>query len=239
VDFQDSSGIRSTPTNKLQTWGLSEAFIAQLLGRHTPVEYEKDSVLFVNGSPADIFFFVVEGVVHLYVSQPDGKKSTFMFIGPGEFLGFANSKGRNGKVHNLDASALTRCSVSLLTRRHLVQLLAGLGTPTLRRLIEDMNTAWSKALLWQVTLFRLPFRERFTLLLHELGVKFGKPTRNGVLVSLKLGHADFAEMIGCSRPIMGKILAGMRSAGVIEFADRGEILLREALFAAVREISGD
>jgi hypothetical protein len=51
------------------------------------------------------------------------------------------------------------------------------------------------------------------------------------LLSLKLGQDDFADMIGCSRPVIGKIILHMISAGTIELADRNGILVREPLLA--------
>ena len=237
-DPEGAPSLGRTLAVTLKGWNLPEEFVGQLLARHAPVNYEKDSVLFANGSPADILFFVSHGAVHVYASQPNGRQSTFMFAGPGDFLGFAISSGHTGKVHCLNAIAVTKCSVALFTRRQIVQLLATLSAPTLRRLIEDMNAAWSKAFLWHVDFFRLRFRERFALLLHELGLKFGKPTDDGILVPFKLGHDDFAEMIGCSRPVIGKLLAQMISTGAIELSDRGGILLRELLFATVRQVRG-
>ena len=120
-------------------WNLPEEFVGQLLARHAPVNYEKGSVLFANGSPADILFFVSHRAVHVYAHQPNGRQSTFMFAGPGDFLGFAISSGHTGKVHCLNAIAVTKCSVALFTRRQIVQLLATLSAPTLRRLIEDIE----------------------------------------------------------------------------------------------------
>jgi CRP/FNR family cyclic AMP-dependent transcriptional regulator len=231
VDSQNAPAIQEILAPTVKGWNLPQEFIGQLLAHHTPVNYEKGSVLFVAGSPADILFFVFDGLIRVYASRADGVQSTFMLAGPGDFLGFANSSGRNGKVHCLDASTVTKCSVALFTRRYIAQLLATLSPPTLRRLIEDMNTAWSKALLWYINFFRMSFRERLALVLHELGLKFGKPTHNGILVSLKLGHDDFAEMIGCSRPVIGKVLSEMISAGAIELPDHGGILLREPPFA--------
>jgi CRP/FNR family transcriptional regulator, cyclic AMP receptor protein len=233
VDAQEFPLLKCTVESALHEWDLPDEFIQQLLSVHTPVNYEKGSVLFVNGTPADIFFLVFDGVVRVYASQSDGQQSTFMLAGPGDFLGFANSNDRNGKIHCLDAIAVTKCSVALFTRRFMVQLLARLSSPTLVRLIEDMNAAWSKALLWHIDFFRLSFLERFALVLHELGLKFGKPSRNGVLLSLKLGHDDFAEMIGCSRPVISKILLQLISAGAVEVADRSGIIVREPLLAAV------
>jgi CRP/FNR family transcriptional regulator len=233
VDLQDFSQLKCTVESALHEWDLPQEFVEQLLTVHTPVNYEKGSVLFVNGTPADIFFLVFDGAVRVYASQSDGQQSTFMLAGPGDFLGFANSNDRTGKVHCLDAIALTKCSVALFTRRFMVQLLARLSSPTLVRLIEDMNAAWSKAWLWHIDFFRLSFRERFALVFHELCLKFGKPSHNGILLSLKLGHDDLAEMIGSSRPVIGKILLQMIAAGAVELTDRSGMVVREPLLAAV------
>jgi CRP-like cAMP-binding protein len=236
-DSESGRNIRPRLALVLEGWHLPSEFIGRLLAYHSRVSYEKGAVLFASGSPCDIFFLVFDGAVRVYATQPEGGQTTFMLAGPGDFLGLANSSDRDRRVHCLDASALTKCSVALFTRRHLLQLLKNLTPATLIRLIEDMNIAWSRALFWQVNFLRLSFRERFELVLHGLSSKFGLAVNNGIIIDLKLGQGDFAEIIGSSRPVVGKLFAEMFNSGEIELTKTGKILLREP-FARPNMIPG-
>jgi CRP-like cAMP-binding protein len=115
ANSEKDRSVRSRAALAIERWALPAEFIEELLAYQSPVRYEKGSILFVSGSPYDIFFLVYDGVVRLYASQPDGDQSTFMLAGSGDFLGFANSRCRDRRVHCFDASALTECSVALFT----------------------------------------------------------------------------------------------------------------------------
>jgi CRP-like cAMP-binding protein len=78
-----------------------------------------------------------------------------------------------------------------------------------------------------VNFFRLSFRERLELVIHELGAKFGVAATNGIIIDLKLAQGDLAEMIGCSRPVIGKLFGELLSTGALELTKSGKILLRE------------
>jgi hypothetical protein len=53
-------------------------------------------------------------------------------------------------------------------------------------------------------------RERLELTFRELGAKFGvSDSRCGVLLIPQLSHADFADMIGSSRPMVSRLIADM------------------------------
>jgi CRP-like cAMP-binding protein len=45
--------------------------------------------------------------------------------------------------------------------------------------------------------------------LHDLARKFGIKDSRGTLLIPELGHADFAEMIGSSRPMVSRLIAEM------------------------------
>jgi CRP/FNR family transcriptional regulator, cyclic AMP receptor protein len=228
-DSQDELDVRSRVALMLERWDLPIEFISDLVGHQSPISYPKGSVLFLSGSPCDIFFLVVGGVVRLYASQPDGSEITFMLAGSGDLLGFANSKDGDRRIHCFDASALTECSLVLFTRRRLVQLLSNQPPRAVRKLIEAINCEWTKALQWQVNFFGASFSRRFELVLQWLAEKFGLKTGNGVVIDLKLSHRTLGEVIGCTRPVVRKLFAHMIAAGAIELTQTGKILLCEPL----------
>ena len=64
--------------------------------------------------------------------------------GPGDLIGYADfidARGRRAQV--FEAEALTKTSVALFTRDHILRLVQSFDQETRSRLIERVNTAWS------------------------------------------------------------------------------------------------
>lgn len=207
-------------------WRLPKEALDDLIGHHTPVNYEKGSVIFLQGSPSDVFFCVFKGLARVYAPLPEGERTLFMLAGAGDFIGTVNSVDSKGRlVQAFEASAVTKCSVGLLTRAHLGKILQGLHSSVLIHLIEDLNSNWSRAVHWYANFLGMSLRSRFELVLRDLGARFGIADRCGTLLALELGHEDYAEMIGCSRPMVSRLIAEMTQQGLIEQRQRHAIVL--------------
>jgi CRP-like cAMP-binding protein len=103
-------------------------------------------------------------------------------------------------------------------------------------LVERMHSASSEWVQYYATFLGLQFRERVEIVLAELGHKFGIADRDGILLTYEPTHSDLAEMIGSSRPVVGRILTELLEEGEIARRDRKYILLRGgAIEAAVTE----
>jgi len=62
--------------------------------------------------------------------------------------------------------------------------------------------------------------------LAELGRKFGVPDGEGLLLTFEPTHSDLAEMIGSSRPVVGRVLSELIADGELGRRDRKYILLQ-------------
>ncbi|MBF6570184.1 MAG: cyclic nucleotide-binding domain-containing protein [Candidatus Binataceae bacterium] len=51
---------------------LPEVLADELIRHHTAVTYAKGSVIFLQGSPADLMFWVLSGMVKVYAPRPIG-----------------------------------------------------------------------------------------------------------------------------------------------------------------------
>jgi hypothetical protein len=69
------------------------------------------------------------------------------------------------------------------------------------------------------------FRERLEAVLMELGAKFGVRDTRGVLLMPELAHADLADMIGSSRPMVSRLIAEMTEEGLLLRQGKQFILL--------------
>ena len=86
-------------------------------------------------------------------------------------------------------------------------------------------------------LLGMSFRERLEVVLHELGTKFGVRDKRGILLMPELAHADLADMIGSSRPMVSRLIADMAEEGLILRQGKQFVLLEP--FAGEESDSAD
>jgi len=195
---------------QLLDFQIPPKFIEDIIDHHTLVNYNKGAVLFLQGSPADLLFWVVTGLVKVYCPRPNGNRILVKLAGPGDIVGhvdYLDPRGRHAQVFEVEA--LTKCSVALFTREHVLKLLRSLDHASLLELVERLNTAWSSMANWFGAFLGMSFRERLELTFREIAVKFGVSDTRGVLLMPELSHADFADMIGSSRPMVSRLIAEM------------------------------
>src|SRR6266446_386719 len=209
--------------------GIPSKFTDEIVGHHTLVNYNKGSMIFLQGSPADLLSCVFTGLVKVYCPRSDGTRILVKLAGAGDLIGhvdYLDSRGRRAQVFEVEA--LTKCSVALCTREHIIKLLQSLDHATLLQVIERLNTAWSSMAQWFGTFLGMSFRERLEVVLHELGSKFGVRDKRGILLMPELSHADLADMIGSSRPMVSRLIAEMTEEGLL-LRQGKQYILRERL----------
>jgi CRP/FNR family transcriptional regulator, cyclic AMP receptor protein len=209
----------------LQPW-LPKELVDELIAHHTSVTYSKDSIIFLQGSPADLIFWVVTGLVKLYCPLSGGGRTLVRLAGPGDLLGhidFVDADGRRSQA--FEAHALTKCSIAIVTREQLNKLLQKLEPQQLIRLLEAVNTFWSSMAHWFALLLGISFRERLEITLDDLATKFGVRDTRGTLLVPELSHVDLAEMIGSSRPMVSRLVNEMIAEGALARRGKQYILL--------------
>ena len=214
---------------RLGDFGVPCKFVDEIIGHHTVVKYNKGSMVFLQGSPADVMFWVLAGLVKAYCPRPDGTRILVKLAGPGDLIGhvdYIDSRGCRAQVFEVEA--LTKCSVALFTREYVIKLLQSLDHAALLQMIERLNTAWSSMAQWFGTFLGMSFRERLEVVLSELGARFGVRDTRGVLLMPELAHTDLADMIGSSRPMVSRLIAEMTEERLLLRQGKQFILL-EAL----------
>jgi CRP-like cAMP-binding protein len=171
-------------------------------------------------------FWVFAGLVKVYCPRPEGTRILVNIAGPGDLIGhvdYIDTRGRHAQVFEVEA--LTKCSVALFTREHVIKLLQSLDHATLLQIIERLNTAWSSTAQWFGSFLGMSFRERLEVVLNELGSKFGVRDSRGILLVPELAHTDLADMIGSSRPMVSRLIAEMTEEGFLLRQGKQFILL--------------
>jgi CRP-like cAMP-binding protein len=72
---------------RLESCGLPQSVIEALFSRHTLVRYPKGSPLFDKGSPADVVFVMLSGIVKIYCARAGAARTLIELAGPGRSCG--------------------------------------------------------------------------------------------------------------------------------------------------------
>src|SRR5207245_11176856 len=100
-------------TEVLAAYGLSSDMAAEIEDHLIPVTFEKGAVVFLRGTSADLLFWVLKGLVKLYLPFGNGNRTLVDLSRPGDLIGFVNEMDSKGCRQVLEAQALTRCSIGL------------------------------------------------------------------------------------------------------------------------------
>jgi hypothetical protein len=95
-------------------------------------------------------------------------------------------------------------------------------------LIEQSNSFWSWVAYRYASLMSLSYRERLEVVLSEVASRFGVKDSRGLMITLELGHEDWADMIGSSRPMASRLFADMIRAKILAREGKRYILLNGA-----------
>jgi CRP/FNR family transcriptional regulator, cyclic AMP receptor protein len=215
-------------SGRLAGIGLPAELVADILNDNIVVRYAKGFRPFFQGAPADMLMLVLTGVVKVYCPQKGARRFLVELAGPGDVIGYADfvdQKGRRSQV--FEAEALTNCSVALILRHRLAKRIEELDSAGLVSLLEMANTFWTSVVYRHASLMCLPFRERLEVVLSEVAHRFGVKESRGLLITLDLGHEEWAEMIGCSRPMVSRLFAQMVDSGVLAREGKRYILLTQ------------
>ncbi len=221
-------------------WRVPSAIIDDLVDYRNTISYPRGAMVFLEGSPGDLFGCVLAGYVKVYCNTAHGARVLARLSGPGDIIGYADSedgKGRRTKI--FETQALTKCSIALFTRERAVRLLRALDPDQAIELYQTLNSFWSSTLHWWTSFLGLPFQQRLAVVLTDLGRRVGVHDNRGTLIIPELSQADLAEIIARSRPLVSRLLNEMEEHGLVQRRGKQYILLKgwdsqEHIFARVQ-----
>ncbi len=226
-------------------WRVPSAIVDDLVDYRNTVSYPRGAMVFLEGSPGDLFGCVLAGYVKVYCNATSGARVLARLSGPGDIIGYADcedGKGRRSKI--FETQALTKCSIALFTRERAVRLLRSLDPDQAIELYQTLNSFWSSTLHWWTSFLGLPFQQRLEVVLGDLGRRVGVHDNRGTLIIPELSQADLAEMIASSRPLVSRLLNEMEERGLVQRRGKHYILLKgwdsqEHRFARMQSPLGD
>lgn len=207
--------------------GIPEQVAGAISEYHSKVSAPAGTFIFRQGAPADIFYFVLKGVVKVDCSTAAGRRIVTRFAAAGDMLGLADDLNDRGQwVRRFDAEVINNCVLAITTRQHLRAALCAMDPNESVELLERMNAMWSGWVHHFIGMLGLSYRERLELALAELGKKFGVADVDGILLNIETAHTELAEMIGCSRPLVSRIMVQLLEEGALARRGRRYVLVK-------------
>src|SRR5208337_2086479 len=96
MNLQVSAQAQEKLLARLSSMGVARPVAAALLERHMLVRYPKGAELFSMGSPADVVFAVLAGLVKVHSSGPGIDPVLVEIAGAGDLVGYADFTGADG-----------------------------------------------------------------------------------------------------------------------------------------------
>jgi CRP/FNR family transcriptional regulator, cyclic AMP receptor protein len=206
---------------------LTEGERAALLAAGTPVHFDDDEILVLQGDVGDGLYVLTRGMVKVTVAAETGTQTSLAVRSRGDLIGeFAVLDGMRRTataraVGPVAAIRISRDGFAVFGQRYP----AALATIT-RSLVAKMRSATERHAAernWGA-------RERLAQVIYELAEGYGEAAADGtVLIPLPLTQVELGELAGVAISTTERVLGGLRKEGVIATGYR-EIAVRDMAF---------
>lgn len=193
--------------------GASPALRA-LADEGTRHRYAKGRVLIEEGEDGDTLYIILSGRLRAYASESNGREITYGIYGPGEYVGEMSLDGgpRAASVETLEPS---ECAV--IARPRLEAFIVrqpGFAFELLAKVIGRARAATLSAR--QMALNDVYGR------LRQLLESSAQAAPDGArLIPARMTHRELADRLGCSRPMVSRIMKDLERGGHVLPQGRG------------------
>jgi CRP/FNR family transcriptional regulator len=207
------------PTEQAPT--LKDLFKGQV--RET---FDRGEALFWEGDEAGPIFEVLEGVVRVYRTLPDGRRGILGFVYPGDVLGVSFQSR-----YLVTAEAVNKVKTRRFPRERFFATIS--DSPVLQpqlfaMLCDEMSAAQDQMLL----LGRQSAEERVVCFLLAIHSKSAR----GAEIQLPMGRQDMADYLGLTMETVSRMMTSLARRGLVAPGPRHTLTLRK--LANLREIAG-
>jgi CRP-like cAMP-binding protein len=209
---------------------MKPAELDELIAFSTERRAGKGTLIFSKGDPGNFMLAVLSGHIRVGTTSLEGREITLNVIGPGDIVG--EIALLDGKPRSADAVAADDTTLMVIERRIFLPFIVrheGLVERMLVVLCDRLRRTSSA--LEELALFDLP--SRLSRLLVKLAEDYGRPTKGGTRIDMKLSQRDLSNLVASSRESVNKQLKIWRDAGLMDM-DEGRMVLKD--IPALREL---
>ena len=185
--------------------------------------FPKRTRIFDQGDPARMVYLVKSGKIKLARHTEDGKEIVMTVLGPGDLFGeevvFQKEIERTTIAECLEPSL-----VCMAKAENVYAMLAHhplLAINVAKYLMEQRDDALS--IVEDVAYLKVP--DRILRLFERLASEHGSPVADGVLLDVRLTHADIASLVGSTRETVSQQMSVLTKSGRIRFEGKAIVLI--------------
>jgi CRP/FNR family transcriptional regulator, cyclic AMP receptor protein len=175
---------------------LSDDQLRRLAQDLKPLRVKRRETIFYEGEASAHVYVLLSGIAKLSLLNRD-ERVLVGLVGPGEIFGVSSLLP--GATRPFRCDAFSDCTVGVGDPATFVDIVLGVPLERLSRTLDVTVGRWWGMLQRYTNFIGLSVREKLAGALLELGAKFGVDDARGKLLTLKLTHADLAELVGASR----------------------------------------
>ncbi len=211
---------------KSLSW-MREDQAAHLAAASEALKVRREGPIFKEGDASSHVYILLSGVAKLcYVNRE--QRVLVGFVGPGEVFGLSSLLPQTTRPFRCEA--YSDCLVAVVKPEIFVDTVLGVPLDRLSIILDVTVGRWWGMLVRYANFVGLGLRERLAGALLELAEKFGVRDSRGTLLTIKLTHADLAELVGASRQRTTEQLNDFEREGVITRDGRRLIIVPEKLW---------
>ena len=193
--------------------GVCDDEMMAVVAKSRVVDYKKKSIIVTEGDESDAMYIVLSGSLRVYTTNENGKELTLRILNTGDHFGelaIIDGESRSASVVcDSDASFLVlRKSQVYDVVSNSSRLALNLTTQLAQRVRE---------LTKKLEIFgtvNAPGRVAWCLL------ELGEENDNGLHIKSGVTHRQIAEMTGCSREMVSRIMKDFENAGYLQVINR-------------------
>ena len=203
-----------------------DVFLSKVNRGRSIHDYRKDQVVYRQGDPADLVFYIQSGKVKKTVVSEQGKEAVVALLGPADFFGEGCLAGEALRLSTV--SALTKCVITRISKADITRVIH--EEPAFAELFIShllaRNSRVEEDLVDQLFNSSEKRLARVLLLLANFG-KEGRPEP----ILAKVSQETLAEMIGTTRSRVSFFMNKFRKLGLIDY--NGSIKVHSSLLNVV------
>ncbi len=194
----------------------------------TICEYPRKTQLFDQGDPTRLVYLIKRGKVRVGRITADGKEVTVAILGAGDLFG--EETLFESPTRTTVATVIEDALICTAKAEDLFGLLARSPRLALNvaQILSD-RLLDANATMEDLAYARIP--DRLMHLFSRLAVEHGTQTPDGVVVDVKLTHADIASLIGSTRETVSLELANLVKAGKVKMDGRAIVIPHKELLS--------
>jgi CRP/FNR family cyclic AMP-dependent transcriptional regulator len=200
---------------------------ARLASNAAALKVRREDPIFMEGEASSQVYILISGVAKLCYVNRD-QRVLVGFVGPGEVFGLSSLLPQTTRPFRCEA--YSDCSVAVVKPEVFVDTVLGVPLETLSLILDVTVGRWWGMVVRYANFVGLGLRARLAGALLELAEKFGVRDSRGTLLTIKLTHADLAELVGASRQRTTEQLNDFEREHVIIREGRRLIIVPEKLW---------